>query len=283
MVEINSKMDFSNKRGKGIFIRDKIMFNAWNINRKTVIETPVSIGNTSTGGVSQFDIGFIGAFTYINGKPNNRYHYRTTNIDATSIGRFCMISQDCQIGVAGHPTKALTASAVFSNGNHWCENYYNHPKKEIMEWLDEITPLYKEAIHSPLPEIGNDVWIGASVTIINGVKIGDGAIIAAGAVVTEDVKPYEIVGGIPAKHIKFRFDEYTIEELENLKWWRYGVDIMVGLNLYDIPFTLKALKARIEDGIPKYKPEEYEFNWDANTVYKINEDGRKFYMYIDQM
>lgn len=283
MFEINSKMDFGGRRGRGLFIRDRIMLNAWDINKKTVIETPVSIGNTSSSGVSQFDVGFIGAFTYINGKPNNRYYYKVTNIDAASIGRFCMISQDCQIGAAGHPTKALTASAVFSNGNHWCENYYNRSSDEVSKWLGEMTSSYKEAIYSPLPEIGNDVWIGAGVTVINGVKIGDGAIVAAGAVVTEDVKPYEIVGGIPAKHIRFRFDEETIDELESIKWWRYGPDAMVGINLYDITSALKMVKERIANGMPEYRSDKFEFNWENNTVYRINEDGRIFHNYIDQM
>ena len=67
--------------------------------------------------------------------------------------------------------------------------------------------------------IGNDVWIGYRVTIMSGVTIGDGAVIAANSHVVKDVKPYEVVGGNPARHIKFRFDEETIELLLELKWW----------------------------------------------------------------
>ena len=67
--------------------------------------------------------------------------------------------------------------------------------------------------------IGNDVWIGAKSTIMSGVKIGHGAIVAAGAVVTKDVQPYSVVGGNPAKHIKFRFDERQIEKLLEINWW----------------------------------------------------------------
>jgi hypothetical protein len=67
--------------------------------------------------------------------------------------------------------------------------------------------------------IGNDVWIGAKSTIMSGVKIGHGAIVAAGAVVTKDVQPYSVVGGNPAKHIKFRFDEKQIEKLLEISWW----------------------------------------------------------------
>ena len=68
-------------------------------------------------------------------------------------------------------------------------------------------------------EIGNDVWIGDSAIIMDGVKIGDGSIIAAGAVVTKDVPPYAIVGGVPAKIIRYRFDEDDINFLLELSWW----------------------------------------------------------------
>ena len=70
--------------------------------------------------------------------------------------------------------------------------------------------------------IGNDVWIGYEAIIMSGVKIGDGAIIATGAVVTKDVPPYTIVGGIPAKPIRRRFDEKTIEKLRKSHWWDWS-------------------------------------------------------------
>ncbi len=70
------------------------------------------------------------------------------------------------------------------------------------------------------PTIGNDVWIGSNATILQGVNIGNGAVIAAGAVVTKDVPPYAIVGGVPAKIIKYRFTEEQIKSLLDIEWWK---------------------------------------------------------------
>ena len=72
--------------------------------------------------------------------------------------------------------------------------------------------------------IGNDVWIGRRVTLRTGIKIGDGAIIGTNSVVTKDVKPYEIVAGNPAKHIRFRFTEEQIKKLEEIKWWDWPLE-----------------------------------------------------------
>ena len=72
--------------------------------------------------------------------------------------------------------------------------------------------------------IGNDVWIGYEAVVMAGVHIGDGAIIASRAVVTKDVPPYTIVGGTPAKKIRMRFDEDTIVQLQELKWWDWSTD-----------------------------------------------------------
>ena len=84
----------------------------------------------------------------------------------------------------------------------------------------------------PLCEIGNDVWIGTNVFLLAGVKIGDGAIIGAGAIVTHDVEPYAVVGGVPAKVIRYRYPKWMIESFMRIEWWgwymgRFVVDIVV--------------------------------------------------------
>ena len=76
----------------------------------------------------------------------------------------------------------------------------------------------------PLCEIGNDVWIGTNVFLLAGVKIGDGAIIGAGAIVTHDVEPYAVVGGVPAKVIRYRYPKWMIESFMRIQWWDWSLE-----------------------------------------------------------
>ena len=102
--------------------------------------------------------------------------------------------------------------------------------------------------------IGNDVWIGQDVTFsTSGISVGDGAIVAAGSLVTKDVPPYTIVGGVPAKFIKYRFPEGTIKKLLELKWWKYGFADFEGINMDDdIDIFINKLQKQIDER--KIKP-----------------------------
>ena len=123
------------------------------------------------------------------------YVNRGSNIMSGKIGKYCSIGYNVDIGMFEHPITRVSSS------------------KEIYEIDDDWNELPEPHI------IGNDVWIGSRATVLQGVKVGNGAIIAAGAVVTKDVPAYAIVGGVPAKIIKYRFDEETRKRLENTKWW----------------------------------------------------------------
>jgi hypothetical protein len=101
--------------------------------------------------------------------------------------------------------------------------------------------------------IGNDVWIGSGVFIKGGVTIGDGVIIGAHSVVVKDVPPYAIVGGVPVKIIKYRFDEKTIAKLLELKWWQYDIADFGDLDWSDIELCLPRIKGLIENGIRQYQ------------------------------
>ena len=128
----------------------------------------------------------------------------------TDIGAFCSISEECSIGMPSHPITYISSSPVFLEGSNYLRK--NFSEIRYVDCLDT--------------KIGNDVWIGTKVCVKSGVKIGDGAIIAAGAVVTHDVPAYAIVGGVPAKVIRYRFDEETIEKLQKIKWWEFEEDAL---------------------------------------------------------
>lgn len=139
----------------------------------------------------------IGKGTYIS---------ENAKISMTNIGKFCSIGPNFLCGWGIHPTKYITTSPAFYSTNK--QNGITYSKENKITERKKIT-------------IGNDVFIGMNVTILDGVVVGDGAIIGAGAVVVKDVEPYSIVGGVPAKHIKYRFDEEIRNKLLKIKWWNF--------------------------------------------------------------
>ena len=108
--------------------------------------------------------------------------------------------------------------------------------------------------------IGNDVWIGADVVLRSDVNIGDGAIIASNSVVTKDVMPYMIVGGVPAKVIRPRFDEGTIEKLLHLRWWKFHKNDLAGMMFNKPKDFLVELEERVDlKTVIEYKPKKIVF------------------------
>ena len=127
----------------------------------------------------------IGSFSYI-----GCYCY----ITRAKIGRYVSIANNVSIGQGEHDLSRISTSSLF----------YKTP------W---------ETLTQGVCEIGNDVWIGVDAVILRGVSIGDGAVIAANAVVTKDVPPFAIVGGVPAKVLKYRFDPDTCRVISSSQWW----------------------------------------------------------------
>jgi len=137
----------------------------------------------------------IDAYTYV--APGTELTY-------AKIGKFCSIGRSCYIGLPSHPIYNVSTSPIFIS------------KKNVLKftWTNQnIFEEFKEVI------IGNDVWIGSRAIIMGGVSIGNGAVIGAGAIVTRDVSDYAIVAGVPAKVIKYRFNDEIIEALQNMHWW----------------------------------------------------------------
>ena len=156
--------------------------------RGSVIDKTASVGNGA-----QIVNCKIGRYSYI---------YGTSAVE-TEIGSFCSIAAGSSIGGGSHPTDWVSSSPVFYKGRNVLKT--NFSQNEYKE--------YKKTT------IGNDVWIGSSCRIKGGVTIGDGAVIGMGSVVTKDVPPYEIWAGNPAKFIRKRFDDETIDKLLKIKWW----------------------------------------------------------------
>ncbi len=117
------------------------------------------------------------------------------------IGRYCAIARKNVFQALNHPTNMASMQRGFYT-------------KQFKKAIPTIT---KGGI-----VIGNDVWLGTQCIILPGVKIGDGAVIGAGSIVTKDVEPYSVVAGIPAKKIKYRFDKNKIKQLLRIKWWNWS-------------------------------------------------------------
>jgi acetyltransferase-like isoleucine patch superfamily enzyme len=123
----------------------------------------------------------------------------------SEIGRFCSIAGSVQIGLGNHPSGMVSTSPAFYTNRNAVRTHWVEKPPEFEE--------YKKTV------IGSDVWIGMRAMIRDGVTIGDGSIIGAGAIVTHDVEPYSVMAGVPARCIRKRFDDETIEKLLALRWW----------------------------------------------------------------
>ena len=137
----------------------------------------------------------IGNYSYV-GKRSILYN--------TTIGNYCSIANDVRICLGKHPVTFFSTNPFLFDESFY--NYYKNSNEKIKNSIGKVT-------------IENDVWIGANVTIVDNVTIGTGAVVAAGSVVTKNVKPYSIIGGVPAKIIKYRFSKNVINQISKTKWY----------------------------------------------------------------
>jgi virginiamycin A acetyltransferase len=156
----------------------------------------------------------VGDYTYYydfenpeNFERNVLYHFDFIG-DRLIIGKFCSIASDVKF--------------IMNGGNHRTDWFTNYPFPVFGHGWETVMP--EEWPHKGDTVIGNDVWVGYGATLMPGVRVGDGAIIASKAVVTKSVEPYTVVGGNPARDIRQRFDESTIQTLLELQWWHWDIE-----------------------------------------------------------
>ena len=188
------------------------------IGRDANIAHPVSIGKNA----EIHNRCIMGKYSFLN---NNAVIY-----DNTEIGRYCSIGRSVEVGGAEHPTSFLSSHSF----QYSTALFKGHPdfnfRRSISFQGNRKTVL------------GHDVWIGAKAVIRCGVNIGTGSVIAAMSFVHKDVPPYAIVGGVPAKIIRFRFPQHIIAALLESKWWELAPKQMAPVNFDNIEEALKQIQ-----------------------------------------
>lgn len=162
--------------------------------------------------------------TYVQGDVSigfRSYINPYSQIRHTQIGRYTSIADGVILSPNKHPAR-------------W---FSTHPELVVKSTTSDA-----EAVGDLRITVGNDVWIGARAIIMGGVQIGDGAIIAAGAVVTKNVEPYQIVGGVPARLIGYRFQDFVIEKLKKIYWYNYDVTSLPAVDMSDVLGVLRLIE-----------------------------------------
>lgn len=174
------------------------------------------------------------------------------------LGRFCAIGANFVCAPPEHRMDWIGSSSVFLKQYDWAssEQHYPIPRPRAGFTIRPVT-------------MGSDIWVGRDVYVKGGVTIGHGAVIAAKSVVTRDVPPYAIVGGNPARIIRYRFDEGTIRDLLHLAWWDLDPVWMTQVDPADVPGVIAHLKAN-RGNIPPLRPATVRF---GPNGYKITPRG----------
>lgn len=163
-----------------------------------VTNSAFGINNTICDNVLLSNV-VLGDFSYVGEKAVIRN---------SKIGKFCSVAPNAIIGTGIHPTHMVSTYPIFYSTKK--QGQITFVEKDYIEETREII-------------VGNDVWIGTNAIIHDGITIGDGAIIASGAIVTKNIPPYAIYGGVPAKLIKYRFNQNEVLNLRKSEWWNKDI------------------------------------------------------------
>jgi acetyltransferase-like isoleucine patch superfamily enzyme len=168
----------------------------------------------------------------------------------TRVGRYCSIAKGVKILGTRHPMEWISTSSFTYDPRFII--FKNLHKKENSSFTTQKIPTTNDQI-----TIGNDVWIGADAILKPGISIGNGAVIAASALVVKDVPDYAIIGGNPGKIIKYRFNEDIIHKLSNSNWWDYKFTDFEGMDFKDpLKFHTQLAQAAKLGKIEKFAPEK---------------------------
>lgn len=212
-----------------IFLQIKRLKDSYSLkNFNTIISIGCNIKNTKFGKYV-----FLGENVSIVNSHIDDFSYvnKNSQIKNTSIGKFCSIGPNVQIILGKHPSTFISTHPMFYANN---KPFKTFSDKTYIKEYDDV-------------KIGHDVWIAEGVLIPSGVIIGNGAIVTARSVVTKDVEPYSIVGGIPAKHIKYRFEKEIIKKINDSEWWNWDIQkLKEKFNLFHDPSTFVKYLSSIE-------------------------------------
>lgn len=188
-------LDFSSRLRSNLRFGDNVSIGKNTLVSDTILGDNVTLHHDCCSiGVSIGDFSYVSAGCWL---------------DFTHVGKFCSLGAQVMSGCGEHPLNFISTNPVFFST--FTQSGITFAQKDSFEERKCIT-------------IGHDVWIGARAFIKDGIKIGNGAVIAAGAVVVKDVPDYAIVGGVPAKIIRYRFSPETIEQLLKIEWWNWSIE-----------------------------------------------------------
>lgn len=231
----NSNIDETSFIDKGIRIHNSTVDKDVSCYKFSHIVSSKIGKNSIIGDLSKVDGCNLGIYNKIE-KYNHLYNSKIGDYSYTGpytvmmhceIGKYNAISWGVSLGGAEHDYERVTNHAFLYNP------YFEISMKDQVAYDRFEKPCY----------IGNDVWIGCNATILRGVSIGDGAVIAANAVVHKDVPPYSIVGGVPAKVLKYRFSEEIIKNLLDIKWWDLPPSVIkTNRNIFKQKITLDTIR-----------------------------------------
>lgn len=169
---------------------------------------------------------FVGANSYM-----NNLGYLRSNV---FIGRYCSIGRRVTIGAGGHWMSGISTSPVLPSGP--VQNNYTPDEMAELSLSEDVLGAHHTVIQS-------DVWIGDGVIIKPGVTLGTGSVVGANSVVLRDIAPYEVVGGVPARHIRSRFPQELCDDILRSEWWEYPVNTLKTLRTGNVRHFLDDLKA----------------------------------------